>query len=128
MHLKLISSLFYILLISVIQLFFCYPTILDSGIHIPDHNMCYALVTSTILIFPFTVNTPQIFSVAGEAGGMKNHSDIESLSIFPRLVILCPFLDAYPNILSPANFPASLLKFPKEEIATASINVGSIAK
>ena len=41
-----------------------------------------------IFIWLFTVRTPQVFLLAGEAGGIKLASAIILLSIFPKLVML----------------------------------------
>ena len=41
-----------------------------------------------MIISPFTVNTPCVFLIAGDAGGIKQADSIFLLSILPRFVIL----------------------------------------
>lgn len=49
------------------------------------------LMAEQIFMVPFTVKTPEVFLLAGEAGGMNTALASTSLSIFPKFVMLQPF-------------------------------------
>ena len=72
-----------------------------------------------------TVSTPQVFRIAGDAGGIKKPDRIPALSILPRFVTLNPLAVPKPKNLFPTNFPALLGKFPQQEISEASRSPGS---
>ena len=80
-----------------------------------------------ILILPFSVSTPHVFFIAGEAGGIKYASSMTSLSVFPRFVMLYPpDLSMWKKFL-PINSAALLSNLPLLAIIAASNSPGSRA-
>ena len=78
-----------------------------------------------IYILSFTVRTPDVFFMAGDAGGIKKAAEMLLLSIRPRFVMLYPVGAENPKNILPINFAALLGKSPLQEIKAASRTPGS---